>query len=134
MPDAWSWGLGLSGTVPISDRNQGGILRAEAERERAQAGLEQALIDARAEVEQALEDYRVAYAVLTQNDRDLLKAAADARDKVREAYRQGSRGLIEVLDAQNAYRQAVRLSIDARVAYWRSLHALNAAVGRELVH
>jgi outer membrane protein TolC len=45
------------------------------------------------------------------------------------AYRAGDRRLIELLDAQKAYRDRLAHVIEFESDYWRALNKLNAAVG-----
>ena len=47
--------------------------------------------------------------------------------------RLGGHTVIEVLDAQRAYRDTYRLYITNRANYWRSLYRLNAAVGKRIL-
>ena len=59
--------------------------------------------------------------------------AENVRDKIRAAYELGGKPLIEVLDAQRAYRDTYRLYITGRSTYWHTLHRLNATIGRQVL-
>ncbi|MDW8247964.1 MAG: TolC family protein [Myxococcales bacterium] len=133
MPDVSAWGVALETTLPIFDRNQGGVARAEAVRRQSEAELAATILEAYAEIAQAHQEYSLAYTLMTSDDVETLRAASNARDKIQESYKLGGRTLIEVLDAQEAYRQTVRLIIEARANYWRALHLLNAAVGKRVL-
>lgn len=133
QPDTSSFGVGLATAVPIGDRNQGAITAAEAGQRKAQAALERTRLQIRAEVEQALREYTLAYDIVTQDDHAILQSAESAREKIQESYRLGGRTLIEVLDSQEAYREAVRLSIEAHANFWRALHSLNAVLGTRVL-
>jgi outer membrane protein TolC len=86
--------------------------------------------DALAEVEASVATYDDAVEHLTQfNTRETLKAAYDLRKEVERAYRDGNRKLIELLDAQKAYRDRLAHVIEFESDYWRALNRLNAAVG-----
>ena len=94
--------LGLSVPLPIFDRNQGNILRAGAEVNRAEADAERgrlyldaALIDAERRLDQA---WRAADSLR----RTVLPAALEAAGFAREGYAAGKFSLLEVLDAQRA--------------------------------
>jgi cobalt-zinc-cadmium efflux system outer membrane protein len=132
-PDADSWGVGLGTSLPIFNRNQGAVLRAEATYRQSVTVLDAVLLELRADVEQALREYAVARAIVTQDVLGTLAAAGAAREKILESYRLGGKALIEVLDAQNAYREAVRLTIEARANFWKAKHSLNAALGKEVL-
>ena len=41
----------------------------------------------------------------------------------------GQRKLVEVLDAQRAYREQQKTAINNRTEYWQALNKLNSAVG-----
>jgi outer membrane protein, heavy metal efflux system len=133
VPSINAWGAGLDTTLPIFDRNQGAIAKAQAAQRQSSALREAILLSLRAEVEQALREYKVARDIVTQDVLGTLSAAHDAREKILESYRLGGKTLIEVLDAQNAYREAIRLTIEARAGFWKAKHALNAALGKEVL-
>ncbi|AKU98766.1 Heavy metal RND efflux outer membrane protein, CzcC family [Labilithrix luteola] len=133
VPDINAWGVGVDTTLPLFNRNQGAIAKAEAAHRQSIAIREAVLLELRADVEQALREYKVAREVVTQDVLGTLSAAGAAREKVLESYRLGGKTLIEVLDAQNAYREAVRLTIEARAGFWKAKHSLNAALGKEVL-
>lgn len=92
--------MGFSIPLPVFDRNQGNILRAGAELNRAEADAERgrlyldaSLTDAERRLEQA---WRAAYSLR----RTVLPAALEAAGFAREGYAEGKFSLLEVLDAQ----------------------------------
>lgn len=94
--------VGLSVPLPVFDRNQGNILRAGAELNRAEADAERgrlyldaALADAERRLDQA---WRAADSLR----RIVLPAALEAAGFAREGYAEGKFSLLEVLDAQRA--------------------------------
>ena len=98
--------LGLSVPLPVFDRNQGNILRAgaevnraEAEAERGRLLLEAALADAERRLDQV---WRAADSLR----RAVLPAAQEAAGFAREGYAAGKFSLLEVLDAQRALSDA----------------------------
>jgi cobalt-zinc-cadmium efflux system outer membrane protein len=122
--------IGLSTTLPITDRNQGNIRRARsmlAERQLNYAGDR---ADALAEVEVGVATYDDAVEHLTLfNTPETLKAAHDLRKNMEAAYRAGDRQLIDLLDAHKAYQDRLGHVIEFESVYWRALNQLNAAVG-----
>ena len=58
-----------------------------------------------------------------------LETAKSLRDKTEAAYKAGGRKLLDVIDAQRAYRDRVQASVTNQADYWRTLYRLNAAVG-----
>lgn len=133
FPDADSWNIALQMTVPVFDRNQGNIAKARSARTQAEINLSAQRVELRAEIEQAVKAYQAARDALTIDDPGQLEAAKNVRDKIRAAYELGGKPLIEVLDAQRAYRETFRLHIASRSGYWHSLYGLNAAVGKQVL-
>ncbi len=122
----------LTTTLPTTDRNQGGIARAMSDLRQKHFTLQADLAELRAEVEQAVETYRTALQIVLADDPATLKSAKEVRDKTEAAFKAGGRRLIELLDAQRAYRDRIRASISAQADYWRALNRLNSAIGIRL--
>jgi cobalt-zinc-cadmium efflux system outer membrane protein len=122
----------LTTTLPTSDRNQGGIAKAMSDLRNKHMTLQADLTDLHAEVEQALETYRVALATITADDPATIKSAREFRDRIRAAWLEKGKTLLDVLDAQRAYRERVRASLSGQADYWRALNRLNAAMGVRL--
>lgn len=133
FPNAISYDVGLTTSLPITDRNQGNILKAMSQLRENSLTFEADRADAAAEVERALQQYREAYEHVTQEDVELLKRARSMRDRIEAAYQAGGRRFLEVLDAQRAYRDRVKTVASNRADYWRALNSLNAAVGAQVV-
>jgi cobalt-zinc-cadmium efflux system outer membrane protein len=133
VPDAPSWDATLTLSVPLFDRNQGNIAKARSTEAQTALNLQSQLLDLRAEVEQAVDAFRAAYANVTSLDPEQLKAARNVRDKIEAGYKAGGRTLLELLDAEKAYRDANRTYILGQSTYWHALHKLNAAVGKQVL-
>ena len=125
----WLWTVALNGTLPLTDRNQGRILGAEAAGRSTRAALIVATADARAEVEQAVAEYTEALNGVTGEDGPSLTAAREVRDETLAAYRKGTKDLVDALDAERAYRDRLRNTLGNLTDYWQALNRLNAAVG-----
>ncbi len=118
-------------TVPLQmfNRNQGGILRAEAEHKRS-ANLEDALRkQIQLEVQQAynaveINRQRVEY-IRTQH----LVRAEDASRVTLTSYNLGGATLMDYLDAQRTYRDALRIYNQALFDERISLYELASAIG-----
>lgn len=133
VPDASSLTSIVNFSIPLFDRNQGNIAKAQSVQRQASLNLRAQLVDLRSEIEQAVQAYRAAYVTVTADDPEQLKVAENVRDKIKMAYELGGRPLIEVLDAQRAYRDTYRLYITGRSGYWHTLHRLNAAIGKQVL-
>jgi cobalt-zinc-cadmium efflux system outer membrane protein len=128
-----SLGVFFSAPLPISNRNQGEIARAFAERD--QNGLETDAVEAtvRADVQSAFESYVSSGALVTSIQRDLLPAAQSARDTAEYTYRAQATTLVELIDSQRAWNDAMQTYADAQSDYRRAVAHLNAAVGMVVV-
>jgi cobalt-zinc-cadmium efflux system outer membrane protein len=122
--------IGISTSLPLTDRNQGNIRKAQVQVNERRFTYQGDRADALAEVESAVASYDDAVEHLTKfNTQETLKAANDLRKNMEAAYRSGDRKLIELLDAQKAYIDRLGHVIEFESFYWRSLNKLNAAVG-----
>lgn len=124
-----SYILGITVPLKIFDRNEGGILRADAEQKRA-SNLESVIQkEIELEVQQAynaveINRQRVAY-IKTQH----LKKAEDAGRVTLATYNLGGATLIDYLDAQRTYRDALRTLNQALFDERISLYELASAMG-----
>ena len=115
--------------LPVRDRNQGEIARAQQEVQQAEArirAMEQAI---RHEVAQTYAQYRNANEVLTEIERDLLTQAMEVRATTEYSYRRGEATLIEFLDAQRAFTETKLAFADAGAGVARSLYLLDSLAG-----
>jgi len=124
------WGIGLSVTVPLFDRNQGGRAGAQAALARSSQELRMGMIDLRAEVEEADQLLRTAYRKASSLAEEELRLATRVRDSIIRSYEIGGRPLIEVLDAERAVRETYQLYISSRADYWRAMYIYNSVIGR----
>jgi len=121
--------FGVTVPLPIFNRNQGGVARAEAERERAAELARAAAIAVRLDVQQALNALEVNAARVAYIERELLSNARVSRDTVLASYRLGAADLIDYFDAQRAFRDTVRTHNQALYDYRISQFELAAAIG-----
>jgi len=123
--------VAFSATVPLPlfNRNQGAVARADAERiaaaQRSAAASTQAALD----VQQAQNALGLNRARVDYIEREYLGNAQQSRDVVLASYRLGSATLIDFLDAQRAYRDTVRTYNRALFDLRLSIFQLQAAVG-----
>lgn len=105
---------GVTVPLPFGNRNQAGIVRAEAEQGVAAANLRLARSRALAEVEAAYQAYETAREQVQAYERGILQQADESRDITLAAYREGAAELITLLDAQ-------RTRAEIRANYYRAL-------------
>jgi cobalt-zinc-cadmium efflux system outer membrane protein len=118
-------------TVPLafSNRNQGGIARAEAERRQAANLAAATATTVLLDVQQAINAADVSRARVEYIEREYLAPARESRDIVLASYRLGSADLIDFLDAQRAFRDTLRTYNRALYEQRVSLFQLASAAG-----
>ncbi|MEQ1690524.1 MAG: TolC family protein [Gemmatimonas sp.] len=100
--------FGATVPLPFSNRNQGGVARAEAERQQAASRVRVAELVVRLDVQQAANAVDVNRERVQHIEREYLTTARESRDIVLASYRLGAADLIDYLDAQRAFRDTVR--------------------------
>ncbi len=131
--------LGLNNTLygavslplPIFNRNQGGIERAEAQWRQAEAEWRLVRGEILAELAAARRAVEIAAEQVESLRRDFLQRAEDARAVALAAYREGAADLLILLEAQRAHTAARELYLQALYEYRRALHELERATGLE---
>ena len=118
-------------TVPLSlwNKNQGGIARADAERQLAVSTLALVELDVRLDLQRSFNAVETARTRTEYIERQTLASARESRDVVAESYRLGATDLINFLDAQRAFRDTLRTYNRALFDYRVSLFELDAARG-----
>lgn len=121
--------FGVTMPLPIFNRNQGALARAEAERHRAEQLADAMSTAVRLDVQQALNAVSISAERVQYIQRESLDNARQARDTVQASYRLGAANLIDFLDAQRALRDTERTYNQALYDYRVSLFQLAAATG-----
>ena len=122
--------LGLSLPLPLFDRNQGNVLAAQRQADKADAELAAAAIRLESELAQAVQELRAARQALDLLRNEILPGAQQASEAVRKGFEFGKHNFIDVLDAQ-------RTLLQARAQYLTTLsdgHRAAAAIERILGH
>lgn len=121
--------IGLTVPLPLSNRNQGGVARAEAARRQAASLASAAATEVLLDVQHAINAVDVANARVDYIERDYLTPARESRDIVLAAYRLGTADLIDFLDAQRSFRDTLRTFNRALYEQRLGLFQLTAATG-----
>jgi cobalt-zinc-cadmium efflux system outer membrane protein len=126
------WEGSFTTSLPIFDRNQGNIAKAESQVRQVRHQLEASRASIRSELTGALAAFRAAHASVLADDPTQLEAARSVRDRTEAAYKAGGRTILELLDAERAYRDAMRLHVHAQSSYWHALYQLDTAAGQQV--
>ncbi|HMF97123.1 MAG TPA: TolC family protein [Vicinamibacterales bacterium] len=113
-------GVFVSVPLPIFNRNQGEIARAEAEHEKAARSLVALETNVSAEVASAYAEFQSTRGLLSDIERELLQPAAEARAGTAYVYQAGATSLLDVLDAQRTFNDTMDAYYTAQAAYRRA--------------
>jgi cobalt-zinc-cadmium efflux system outer membrane protein len=130
---ATSWSVGALVSLPIFNRNQGNIRRAEHTVIQTQiefSGLERQVLS---EVERAYLEYASTRAAVERLERGILPRARKLRDQKYTLYTQGQESISTSLAAQRDYNEVVRQYRDTLTRHRRSMLRLNTAVGQRIL-
>ena len=124
-----SVGVSFSMPLPVFNKNQGEIARAQREgrQQEARSAALQASIST--EVELAYRQYQTSERMLKNIETALLSRAKTVRDVTEYSYRRGEATLVEFLDAQRAFNDSVQSYNEARAGFARSLYLIDAVSG-----
>ena len=100
--------FGATLPLPFFNRNQGGVARADAERQQAASRARAIELTVRLDVQQAVNALDVNRERVQYIEREYLTTARESRDIVLASYKLGAADLIDFLDAQRAFRDTVR--------------------------
>ena len=127
-----SAGFFVSVPLPIFNRNQGEIARAEAGQTKAGRSLAALETGVAGEVASAYQEFESARLLLADMERDLLQPAADARATTTYVYQAGATSLLDVLDAQRAFNDTMDTYYGAQAAYRRAEARLALVAGIDM--
>ena len=121
--------FGVTVPLPLSNRNQGGLARADAERRRATNLATASATDVLLDVQQAINAVDVTRARVEYIEREYLTPSRESRDIILASYRLGTADLIDFFDAQRAFRDTLRTYNRALYEQRLGLFQLAAATG-----
>jgi len=121
-----SLGFFFSAPLPVFNRNQGEVARAQ--REIDQSGAQIRALQARVENEiaSAWDQYTTSRSLLEDIEKNMLTKAREVRQTTEYSYRRGEATLVEFLDAQRAFNDMMESYNESRAGYARSLYLIDA--------
>jgi cobalt-zinc-cadmium efflux system outer membrane protein len=125
-------GFFFSAPLPVFNRNQGEIERARRELEQAGARIRALELTLRSEMMTAYEQSLSSRGLLENIETNMVEQARQVRKTMEYSYRRGEASLIEFLDAQRAFNDAMLSYNEARANYARSLYLLDSITGTNL--
>src|SRR6185312_6172428 len=124
-----SLGFFVQTNIPIFNRNQGEIARANQERIQTEARQRALVAAITNEVQIAYQQYTVSRDSLSEIQHQMLGRALDVRDTTEYSYKRGEASLVEFLDAQRAYNDTIQTYNEAQADFARSLYSIQSATG-----
>ena len=125
-----SYGVFFSAPLPIFNRNQGEIARAQVQQQQLRTQVQALETDVASEVATAYAEYSTARDIVDTIERQMLAQAQDVRTTTEYSYRRGEASFVEFLDAVRAFNDTMQSYNEARADYARSLYALDAISGK----
>ena len=123
------YGVFFSAPLPVFNRNQGEIARAQVQQQQFDAKTKALEAGIRTDLDAAFTEYSSARRVVERIENEMLKQARDVRATMEYSYRRGEASLIEFLDAVRTFNDTTRSYNEARADYARSLYSLDAISG-----
>jgi cobalt-zinc-cadmium efflux system outer membrane protein len=130
--NATSWSLGTLVTLPVFNRNQGNISRAESTVTQTLIELQGRERQVSAEVQRAHLEFTTTGDAVRRYQNDILPRARRIRDDAWRRFKAGTENLLIYLNAQRDYNDVVRTYLESAVRFRRSMLRLNTALGQRL--
>ena len=126
-------GLGLASiSIPLFNRNQGEVARAQSERRRADFLLQAAHNQVLQDVETAYASFESSRDRIRRLEQTYLSRAKESLDLEEFSFRNGGASILDFLDAERTYRTTQLAYRQQLAAYLTNLAQLEAAVGTPL--
>ncbi len=120
----------FSTPLPIFNRNQGEIARAQVQQQQLETRTRALETDVAGEVANACAEYEAAREIVDTIERQMLAQARDVRTTTEYSYRRGEASFVEFLDAVRAFNDTTQSYNQARADYARSLYTLDSIAGK----
>jgi outer membrane protein, heavy metal efflux system len=133
VKSATSWALGVTVPLPIYNRNQGGISRANLNVTQSQLQLADAERQVLIDVEKAVQEYEISLGLVAELHDQVIPDARQVRDAAFKLWQGGETSLLNYLQAQLDYNDVVKQYLDTVVRHRQSVLSLNTTVGRRIM-
>jgi cobalt-zinc-cadmium efflux system outer membrane protein len=133
LKSQYSWALGVTVPLPIYNRNQGTIKRANLNVSQSRMELADVERQARIDVEKSVEEYDVSRRLARELRNQVEPNAREVRDSAFRRWTGGETSLLMYLQAQLDYNSVVKQYQDTAIRHRQSMLSLNTAVGRRIL-
>ena len=124
-------GFFFSAPLPVFNKNQGEIARAQAESERSRRSIRAVENEILSEVFTAYQEYESALRLVDEIQKELLVSADESRKTTAYVYQAGATTLLDALDSQRAFNETMLTYYTAQANLTRVATRLAAAAGLE---
>lgn len=125
----YSYALGVNAALPLYNRNQGNIARAEWNASQTQVELASLEKKVAHEVEEEIHDFLISQAAVLEMERVVLPGSRKARDLAFDQYQQDPSKVNDYIDKQKDYNDVVQEYRNTLIDHRQSMLDLNTAVG-----
>ena len=132
--NATSWGISGMASIPLFNRNQGNIRRAELSRSQAEIEVDHLMRQIETEVRQVASEVDIARARAERIETTILPRARRIRDLTMTQVRGGQADMLDYLQAQREYVDVVRQYRDALLDLRRAALRVNTVAGIRIVY
>ncbi len=133
LRSAVSYALGLTVPLPVFNRNQGGIQRAQFNVTQTQIELSDTERQALVDVEKAVEEYNVSRREVDELARDVIPAARQVRSEVLNRLNAGESSIPDYIAAQLEFNQIAKQFLDTAIRHRRAMVNLNTVTGKKIM-
>jgi cobalt-zinc-cadmium efflux system outer membrane protein len=128
-----NWSLALFGSIPLFNRNQGNIRRAQLNVSQTRSELGTIEHHITVEVGDALDEYQAAQEAMLRIERTILPRSIRIRDASLHLLEQGEASALDFLNVQREHTDVVRQYRDALIRRRRAMLRLNTVVGQRIL-
>ena len=129
----YSYGLGINAALPLFNRNQGNIARAESNASQTRVELAALEQSASYEIRRAVRDLETGLADVIELEREVIPAAVQSRDAAYEQYREDPSKVGDYVDEQTDLNEVIHQYRDALIDLRQDMLDLNTAVGQRVL-
>jgi cobalt-zinc-cadmium efflux system outer membrane protein len=127
-----SLGVYFSAPLPVWNRNQGEIARAQREIAQADTQVRAAEARVRGEVVSAWQQYSMSLGILRDIEQRMLSTSREVLQATEYSYRRGEATLVEFLDAQRAFSEVTQSYNEAWAAYAKGLYLIDSVAANSV--
>ena len=130
--DGWGSYFGIQSELPIFNRKQGEIKKAEAEIEYLDREKDRLDLSIKSEIENALFNFKIRETQLKRFEQNVLSESQNILESIQFGYQQGQLSLTDVLNAEQKNREIKENYLQSILNYQIAFSDLEYALGAEL--